>query len=179
MPHHRVVCFRPDARPVKLTLQGRSVFTSRPLMVVNSSPGGCPPCRPDYSSPPDRRPDDHRARPTTRRQSGLKFMLFLEVDQAKAQAAAVSRNSRPAVKPFGSPCSWTRGRHQRIQPRRVFASPQVHLQLHCHESVLPQVAKLLVNSDFHHYRRLTGERIQILEGFSQISYPFRFWYLAG
>src|SRR5262249_44570795 len=105
----------------------------------------------------------------------LVFVLFLEVNPGESAGGGRQQEQQARGKTdLEVPIHGLVGRHEPVQPRRVVASPQVRLQLRCHDSVLPQVANSLVISDFHHYRWLTKRWIQILEGFFRKAYLLPF-----
>ena len=181
MPHHRVVCFRPDTRPVKLTLQGRSIFHVAPVngRQLVALPDARLVGRTIFLHPIGDQVPTALYPPRAVGRS-LKFVLFLEVDPGESAGGGSQQEQQAGGKTdLEVLVHGLVGRHQRDQPRRVFSSPPLHLQLHCHESVLPQAAKPPAHSDFHHYMRWAEQRIQILEGFSRILYPLLLLVFSG
>src|SRR5215475_5673677 len=105
----------------------------------------------------------------------LILLFFLEVNPSKNAGSDRQQEQQASGKTdLKVPIHGLVGRHKPVQPRRVAASPQLHLQVRCHEPALPPVANLLSVSDFHHYRWFTDGPIRILECFSRKAYLLPF-----
>ncbi len=142
VPDHRVRCLRPHTRGIELPLQtwtvGHVAAVDRAQLVAAPDSGLV---RRTIPIDPVRDQVSTMFHPPRAVRGNLKCVFFLKVNPGKNAGGGSQQEQQAGGKTdlevlVHGPV----GRHQRVPLRRVFASPQVYLQLRCHDPNLSQVA---------------------------------------